>query len=113
MEEKLLKKYLEQILDSDLSNRLIQKEKFELSLIDYVDDKEYVTEANVVTLEKLKTIQLVTKLETLIKIFEILKDDLNVVFCDEMIEEYKGFKDKILPKIEEVIKSDEGSNDII
>ena len=113
MEEKLLKKYLEEIINSDMSNRLIQKEKFELSLIDYIDDKEYVTEANVVTLDKLKTIQLVTKLETLIKVFDILKNDNNVVFCDEILDEFNGFKDKILPKIEDVIKSDTTSSDII
>lgn len=107
MIEKYLKTYLEDIINSDLSNKLIQKEQFGLTLTDVIDEQEFTTETNVITLDKLKTIQLVTKLETMIKIFEIMKTDNNVVFCDDVINEFDIFKNKVIPLINSVIEKED------
>jgi hypothetical protein len=105
--EKTLKEYIEDILNSKYSNDIIQNEKFQLQIVDFIDDKEYVTDTNVISLDKLKYIQLVTKLETFIKIFDILQKDNNVVCCDEIINDFNSFKDRIIQKIEEGLDKEE------
>lgn len=98
--EKSLSNYIESVLNSEYSNEHIQNEGFVIKLIDVIDGKEFQTDTKVVPMDKLKYIQMVTKLETMIKVFDLVINDNNIVCCDEFIEDFKSFKDRIIAKLE-------------
>lgn len=104
-----IKTYIENILNSVYSNELIQKNLFDLKIIEE-DGTEY--DSAVITLDKLKYVQLVTKIETFIKVLDILKLDDNVVCSDAFLEDADDFIQRVKLAIENSIKNDE-QTDII
>jgi len=93
----ILTKYLEGVIKSSPIKESIEKITFKLQIFQENGDTDML---EVIDKNKIDFIILVTKLSTMIEMFEVLKFDDNLVMMDAMKEELNRFQEVISKSIE-------------
>jgi hypothetical protein len=92
----LVKEYLENVVSKRPLTEAIEKISFKIQIFEE-DGKSKVIEA--IKKEKIDYIILVTKLTTMIEMFNLIKDDDNIVMIDKMKSDIEKFMETIAKTI--------------